>query len=55
MNPKEILEMIEADITYGTIHQRAKDVKIWSDEFKHGYDAGYYDCLKTLKKKILDL
>ena len=55
MNPKKILEIIEADITYGITHERAKDVKIWSDEFKHGYDAGYYDCLKTCKKKILEL
>ena len=51
----KILEMIDADITFGTTNERAKDVKVWSNEFKHGYDAGYYDCLKAYKRKILEL
>lgn len=55
MNPKKILEEIETDITFGMTNKRAENVKVWSDEFKNGYDAGYYDCLKTYKRKILDL
>ena len=53
MNDK-LLKIIDDEITFGMNHQRAKDVIFWSDEFKHGYDSGYYDCLKALKKKLND-
>lgn len=52
---EEVEKFIERKITEQMVSSKGKGWKGATEEFIHGYDAGYHDGLKEIKKGIIEI